>query len=1203
MDTDLQHTLLQLFEHVSENPDSMPAVPVDAWQEGSMERQLLISFRNVLERLQQSRQDVQKSEERFALAVQGANDGLWDWDLRTDIVYFSPRWKSMLGYEDHEISHHFNEWLKRVHPDDLERAQETIQDYLNGRTATYRLEHRLQHKDGTYRWIVARGALLRDKDDKPYRMAGSHTDVTERKKAEEQLREKEAQYRSIFESTSDALLITDLEDGQVVEANPAACYIYGYSYEEFIGLPPSAFIHPDKLPYYMEKALPSVKAGVKWHTRGIDLRKDGTAFPVDVHETAFTYQGKPHMLAAIRDITEQVQAEEELREKEAQYRSIFEATSDVLLIIDLEDGSFVEVNPTACDVYGYSYEEFVGLPLSATIHPNDLPYVMEHVLPIIRAGGEYHARGIGLRKDGTTFHLDVHDTAFTYQGKLRMLAVIRDITKQVQAEEQLREKEEQYRSIFEATSDGLLINDLEDGHIVEANPAECRMHGCTYEECLNLPVTTLIHPDYHHLFEEYIQRVKAGGEFQARAVDLRKDGTPYPVEVRGTPFIYKGKPHALSVIRDITEQIRAEERLREKEEQYRSIFEATIDALFITDLEDGHIVEANPAACKIYGYSYDEFIGLPRSALIHPDRLSLFLEKALSSVKAGGEWHTRGVNLRKDGTAFPVDVHETPFTYQGKPHMLAVIRDITEQVQAEEQLRQKEAQYRSVFEASTDGLVINDLEDGHLVEVNPAMHRMHGYSYEEFMMLNPMNFIHPDSHPLFAEYIDTVKAGKKFQARAIDIHKDGTPFPVEVHGTAFDYKGKPHALAVVRDVTEQVQAYELLEQRVKERTRELSTLLDISHDVASTIELKPLLALVLEQLKKVADYTGSSFSILEGEDLVLVENRGPAPLDQVLQLHFPIKTMGIIWEMLSRREPVIIPDVQDDSLLAQAFRMWMGKRLKSPFGHIRAWMAIPLSHKEQVIGMLTLSSHEPDYYTPRHASLALAIANQAAVALANARLYEQAQELAALEERQRLARELHDSVSQALYGITLGTHTARTLLERDPSKVAEPLDYVLSQAEAALTEMRALIFELRPESLETEGLVAALSRQAAALRARNEIEVSTELCDEPDLPLKVKEELYRVAQEALHNTAKHARAKNVNLCMRLDTKGLLLKVCDDGVGFDATGSFPGHLGLHSMRERIARLGGTLQIESTPGQGTCIRAQLPTSTRRTAQLLL
>jgi signal transduction histidine kinase len=159
------------------------------------------------------------------------------------------------------------------------------------------------------------------------------------------------------------------------------------------------------------------------------------------------------------------------------------------------------------------------------------------------------------------------------------------------------------------------------------------------------------------------------------------------------------------------------------------------------------------------------------------------------------------------------------------------------------------------------------------------------------------------------------------------------------------------------------------------------------------------------------------------------------------------------------------------------------------------------------------------------------------------------------------------------------------------------LDYVLSQAEAALTEMRAVIFELRPESLETEGLAAAISRQAAALNARHEIIVSTDLCDEPDLPLKTKEELYRVVQESLHNTVKHARAKTVNIRMSCDNDRLLMEVCDDGIGFDTTQTFPGHLGLRSMHERINRLDGTLRIESAPGKGTCIQIQLAVSAKR------
>ena len=223
-----------------------------------------------------------------------------------------------------------------------------------------------------------------------------------------------------------------------------------------------------------------------------------------------------------------------------------------------------------------------------------------------------------------------------------------------------------------------------------------------------------------------------------------------------------------------------------------------------------------------------------------------------------------------------------------------------------------------------------------------------------------------------------------------------------------------------------------------------------------------------------------------------------------------------------------------------------------------------------------------------------AVADQTAVAVENARLFAEVRGKSALEERQRLARELHDSVSQALYGIGLGTRTARVLLDRrgPPDRVAEWLEYVRSLAEAGLSEMRALIFELRPESLETEGLVSALSKQAEALQARHEIPVHAALCDEPDLPLETKEVLYRVAQEALHNTVKHARAANVKLKLEERPEGFTLEVSDDGTGFDAQDDFPGHLGLKSMRERASRLGGTLEVASEPGQGVSILARVP-----------
>lgn len=523
--------------------------------------------------------------------------------------------------------------------------------------------------------------------------------------------------------------------------------------------------------------------------------------------------------------------------------------------------------------------------------------------------------------------------------------------------------------------------------------------------------------------------------------------------------------------------------------------------------------------------------------------------------------------------------------------------DIAERMRLLEVLSEREAQYRSVFESSSEGLFINDLS-GRLVDFNPAAARMHGYTPAEFRTLQPSQFIHASSLPLFWEYIEAVKSGKRFRCRAVDVHKDGTLFYVEMRGTGFTYRGVPHALAVVRDVTEQVRSYQLLEQRVEERTRELSTLLRISHNVASTLELNPLLGLIIDQLKHVVDYTGASVLTLDGDTLSVRAYRGPAPADHVKHVQFSLSAALLERDGQVLREPVILSDVLADDPVAERFRTNVGERMQTTFSYVRCWMGVPLIVKDRVIGMLTFDHSQPHFYQPQHAQLALAFANQAAVAIENARLYERAQELASLQERQNLARELHDSVSQALYGIALGARTAQSILksadgERIPvGRLQEPIDYVLLLADAGLAEMRSLIFELRPESLKTEGLIAAMDKQIAAVRARHQLEVEGAFCREPAISLDAKHALYRVVQEALHNTVKHALATRVQVTLREEPDAVRLEVADDGIGFDPDREFPGHLGLQSMQERAERLGGTLQVTSAPGQGTRVVACLP-----------
>ena len=176
------------------------------------------------------------------------------------------------------------------------------------------------------------------------------------------------------------------------------------------------------------------------------------------------------------------------------------------------------------------------------------------------------------------------------------------------------------------------------------------------------------------------------------------------------------------------------------------------------------------------------------------------------------------------------------------------------------------------------------------------------------------------------------------------------------------------------------------------------------------------------------------------------------------------------------------------------------------------------------------------------------LAAHAATAAANARLLAAAREKVALEERQRLARELHDSVSQSLSAIQLGAQMARERLDRDPAGAAQPIDYVLRLAEAGQAEMRALIFELRPEALETQGLVAALNRQIEAVRARQGVSAKTISLAEPELPIEI----------------------------------------------DPNGSFPGHLGLRSMHERATGTGGSLEVVSARGRGTLVVVRVPSA---------
>ena len=293
---------------------------------------------------------------------------------------------------------------------------------------------------------------------------------------------------------------------------------------------------------------------------------------------------------------------------------------------------------------------------------------------------------------------------------------------------------------------------------------------------------------------------------------------------------------------------------------------------------------------------------------------------------------------------------------------------------------------------------------------------------------------------------------------------------------------------------------------------------------------------------------------------------------------------------------MVIPDVHAETPMSLAWQRTVMNHVKEMPEYLNAWMGIPLVVKKRVIGLLTLHHDQKNFYTIDQASLVLAFANQAALAIENTRLYDQVHQVAVLQERQRLARELHDSVSQALYSIALGARTAQKLINREPiefdlKNLSESIEHILSMTDVGLSEMRALIFELRPESLEVDGLNAGLNKQVEAFRSWHKIDVQINMCTEPDISIDKKLLLYRIVQESLHNVAKHAKAKQVLIDFSCEKDIIRLKVQDDGRGFDIAVPSSG-LGLISMQERVKQGGGTFEVISEQGAGTSIIVQLP-----------
>jgi PAS domain S-box-containing protein len=385
-----------------------------------------------------------------------------------------------------------------------------------------------------------------------------------------------------------------------------------------------------------------------------------------------------------------------------------------------------------------------------------------------------------------------------------------------------------------------------------------------------------------------------------------------------------------------------------------------------------------------------------------------------------------------------------------------------------------------------------------------------------------------------------------------------------------------------------------LEIRVNERTATLNRVLDTANGLTAHTERNDLLGLILRRLHEIVAFDGANIATVgEDGDLHVVARVNDAGLSNAPVWGYDAAQDLDLKQVFECMAPVPVQDVFADTPIAAAYRARQVRQNGGVPEGVRSVLFVPLAFQGRLLGMLAMTSGERNYYTAQRSNIAIAFANFAASALENVSAHATAIKGAALEERSRLARELHDSVSQALFGIVLGTRTAIHRIDEAPAEAGDPMKYVLALAEAALAEMRALIFELRPESLEQQGLITAFRKQAEALCARHKIDVRIDFdAREPNMPIEIKEALYRVALEAIQNTIKHAHASRVDLTLQQVADTIHLEVRDNGLGFDTSVDYVGHFGLHTMRERIVKYGGEVAISSKLGEGTHVRVWVP-----------
>nr|MBC8485713.1 PAS domain S-box protein [Bacteroidota bacterium] len=508
---------------------------------------------------------------------------------------------------------------------------------------------------------------------------------TERKRAEEELRESEERYRTLFESTIDGLFVLDAETKKVVFANQTGAKAYGFdSAEEVVGLNPLDFVHPedkDKTAGIIEKDM--FENNLQQIHEYRSITKDGREVWISAVGIRIEYQKRLAGLVTIRDITEHKKAEQiNLRLAE-----IIRNASDGIILTNPE-GQIHYINPAFEKMSGYTQDELLTTDPANLIVTDDITAIAKKIRSAVKTKGEWKGDLFCRRKNGEIYPIDTRVFAIkNIKGELVEIAAIQqDITERKQAEEALRESEEKYRAVLEQSADNIYLIDIETKKILESNSTLRNLLGYSAGEMKKLTVYDFVTHQKDDINEKIEKVINQGRVFIGERKYLRKDGSPVDVEVSSS-FITFGNRKALCVVsRDITERKKAEVALHESEERYRAIVEQSNDAIYI--YRGDKFLFVNDRVYEITGYSKEVLYELNMWSLLHPDDRERIME--IGRNRAKGEkvpsiYEAHIVNI--NGDIRQCEFRVRTISYNGEYAVLGAVRDVTESRKAQDELK------------------------------------------------------------------------------------------------------------------------------------------------------------------------------------------------------------------------------------------------------------------------------------------------------------------------------------------------------------------------------------------------------------------------------------------------------------------------------------------------------------------------------------